>query len=90
MQNKRERQETKDKLHVSEGHTPKDRKVTEKNRREGDDIGQGDKVVKVRGRRDDMMMDRDQTKDNAGTKKGRQTAFLMERQETGTKERNLK
>lgn len=40
-------------------------------RREGDDIGQGDKVVKVRGRRDDMMMDRDQTKDNAGTKKGR-------------------
>lgn len=40
-------------------------------RREGDDIGQGDKVVKVRGRRNDMMMDRDLTKDNAGTKEGR-------------------
>lgn len=29
--NKREGQETKDKAHVSEGHSLKDRKVTEKN-----------------------------------------------------------
>lgn len=77
-------------MHVSEGHSLKDRKVTEKNEGRGGDIGQGDKVVKVRGRRDNMMMDRDQTKDNAGTKKGRQTAFLMERHEAGTKEGNLK